>query len=396
LANGGFGKRGRNNDGVRRAAEDSKGGGAPQLVSSSTTIDEKRLYVLPPEHRFCSDMIFRCPQVCAANPDMECRKTFTCQYATSGSTVASPFQAEKKRPPGQNRLQPLPISNSHRGKGKGGKGGSSDDFSTNKKHREGRPRSLEEDSFDTGLDLVVKDGDSHDDLPRSLLGNSKGTAKIPALAPVGPQLTSVTVQPNCASTNNQLLPSDYFICSHVEPLPDADCPKSLPQNSKDYNALLKNLPNRCKELVDPDKTAPSPEAAPKASDDINQTNENNPTDPANVLVNDFDPSPGTKLSVTKINGNPIEPTGLTVISLPSGAVLTIDPNGDYIWEPNGQYDSLAPGEEDVDCFTYDITDGDGGSDQAEVCVTIVGKNDPPVAAVCTRCTLLTLTVLFVY
>jgi hypothetical protein len=33
LANGGFGKRGRNNDGVRRAAEDTRGGGAPLFVS---------------------------------------------------------------------------------------------------------------------------------------------------------------------------------------------------------------------------------------------------------------------------------------------------------------------------------------------------------------------------
>ena len=282
LANGGFGKRGRKKGGVRRAAEESKGGGVPQLVSSSTAIDEKRLYILPPEHRFCRDMIFRCPQICAANPDIECRETFTCRYATPGLTAASPFQAEKKRPPGQNRLQPLPISNSRRGKGKGGKGGSSDDFSTNKKHREGRPRSLEEDSFDTGLDLVIKDGDSYDDLPRSLLGNSKGTAKIPAPAPVGPQLTSVTVQPDCTSTNNQLLPTDYFICSHIESPPDADCPKSLPQNSKDYKALLENLPNRCKDLMDPDKTAPPPPKAPVANDNELTTDENSPVT-ANIL-----------------------------------------------------------------------------------------------------------------
>ena len=122
-------------------------------------------------------------------------------------------------------------------------------------------------------------------------------------------------------------------------------------------------------------------ADPKAIDDVNQTDENNPTVKANILINDFDPNPGTDLYVTKINGSPIEPTGPTVISLPSGAVLTIEPNGDYVWDPNGQYDSLAPGDKAVDCFTYDIADGDGGSDQAEVCITIVGKNDPPVASV---------------
>ena len=122
-------------------------------------------------------------------------------------------------------------------------------------------------------------------------------------------------------------------------------------------------------------------ADPKAIDDVNQTDENNPTVKANILTNDFDPNPGTDLYVTKINGSPINPTGPTVVSLPSGAVLTIEPNGDYVWDPNGQYDSLAPGDKAVDCFTYDIADGDGGSDQAEVCITIVGKNDPPVASV---------------
>ena len=53
LANGGFGRGGRKNGGVRRAAEESKGGGGiPQLVSSYTAIDEKRLYILPSKCTF--------------------------------------------------------------------------------------------------------------------------------------------------------------------------------------------------------------------------------------------------------------------------------------------------------------------------------------------------------
>ena len=122
-------------------------------------------------------------------------------------------------------------------------------------------------------------------------------------------------------------------------------------------------------------------ADPKAIDDVNQTDENSPTVKANILVNDFDSKPNTELLITKINGSPINSAGPTTITLPSGAVLTVEPNGDYVWDPNGQYDSLAPGDEAEDCFTYDTADGDGGSDQAQVCITIGGKNDPPVATV---------------
>ena len=91
---------------------------------------------------------------------------------------------------------------------------------------------------------------------------------------------------------------------------------------------------------------------------------------------DSDPD-GDSLTVTAVNGS----TGAlgSPITLPSGAILTISTDGSYAYDPNGQFDSLAPGQSAIDAFTYTISDGDGGSDTATVVVTINGSNEPPVA-----------------
>ena len=307
-ANGGFGKRRENNDGNnhnRRAAEQSfKGGGdGPQQVAPSQFDD--KIYVLPRGHRLCKDMQFSCPQIC----DESCLEFFTCTYpAPPSKIVAQPAEEQEKRPPGQKRLPPLSIASSSSGKGKGkggyastyrtqaGRGGndgsSSDDYSNYKTHRDGRPRNLEEgadndeteeDSFDADLDLVAEHKgrdlrDSFDDLPRSLQGNSKGTARPPPTpAPVGPQLVNVDVKPKCTSTNNQLLPNDYYMCSIPEPAPEPECPKDLPESGKDYDKLVENLPNRCKEPEEPAFLPPAPSPKPPiAIDDTYTTTEDTP------------------------------------------------------------------------------------------------------------------------
>jgi len=299
LQQGGFGKTGRKghneNDGNRRAAEQSKGGGGggggggPQLVSSADV--EDKLYVLPKGHRLCKTMKFVCPAICANRSDFMCQEDFTCTYRAPPSlSVSRPQPSGDERPPGQKRLPPLPISNSGGGKGKGGpsstsrtqardgggKGGSSsDDFSTYKKHRDGRPRNLveggveiEEDSFDADADLSEDERtslqDSFDDTLRDLRGNpqgsgSKGYAGTPA--PAGPQLINVNVQAECTSTNHQLLPHDYVICSRPDPHPEPECPKELPERGVDYDKLVEKLPKDCKEEP-PDFSPPGPNNDP--------------------------------------------------------------------------------------------------------------------------------------
>ena len=83
------------------------------------------------------------------------------------------------------------------------------------------------------------------------------------------------------------------------------------------------------------------------------------------------------LTVAKINEEPVE--GPTTVSLPTGAILTVDPNGQFTFDPNSQHDSLPPGETATETMEYTVTDGQGGTDVATVTITVSGINDAPDA-----------------
>ena len=87
----------------------------------------------------------------------------------------------------------------------------------------------------------------------------------------------------------------------------------------------------------------------------------------NVLSNDTDPDGSDTLSVISINS--------------SGTQGLVNNNGDgtFGYTPNGQFESLAVGEQASDSFTYTISDGNGGSDSGTVTITINGANDAPTA-----------------
>ena len=86
---------------------------------------------------------------------------------------------------------------------------------------------------------------------------------------------------------------------------------------------------------------------------------------------------GDTLTLTEINGMAI--TDGEVITLPSGALLTINEDGSYDYDPNGQFEGLALGASTTDSFTYTIDDGFGGTDTATVNIAINGVNDAPIA-----------------
>ncbi len=259
---------------------------------SSATIEDE-VYVLPGDHSLCKNMTFICPDRCKDNPDYKCQEVFTCKYhAPPSLTVSSPAseKEQKEGPSGQKWLPSRPssifssgkgkgkddISSSSSGKGKGkGKGAISSSSSgkgTSKgssgrgkgKGKGGSASTYRVRAVDANVGLVVGEDEGHapqdsfDEPPRSLQGdskgngNSKGTAESPTPSPFGPQLTSAGVQPKyeCASTNYQMLPDDYYICSHLEPSPDVGCPKEMPENDRDYDALVDDLPTRCKEPED--------------------------------------------------------------------------------------------------------------------------------------------------
>ncbi|MEM8686901.1 MAG: tandem-95 repeat protein, partial [Pseudomonadota bacterium] len=91
---------------------------------------------------------------------------------------------------------------------------------------------------------------------------------------------------------------------------------------------------------------------------------------------DFDQD-GDSLTITEINGSAAS-VG-TQIALGSGALLTLNSDGTFDYDPNGQFESLNTGEIATDTFTYTVDDGNGSSDTATVTVTIDGVSDAPVA-----------------
>lgn len=89
----------------------------------------------------------------------------------------------------------------------------------------------------------------------------------------------------------------------------------------------------------------------------------------NVLTNDKDPK-NEGLQVAKVNG-----AALNVgqeITLPSGALVTLNLDGSLVYNPNAQFDSLNDGEEKVDTFSYSISNGVDSFSTASVSINVEG------------------------
>jgi len=114
---------------------------------------------------------------------------------------------------------------------------------------------------------------------------------------------------------------------------------------------------------------------PVAVADTDSTNENEPVS-GNVLPNDSEIDED-KLTVVEVNGD----TGLigTDIVMSGGGVLTLNADGTYVFNPNGQYDYLNTGEMVDESFTYQLNDGNANSNVVTVVITVIGVNDAPVA-----------------
>jgi VCBS repeat-containing protein len=69
---------------------------------------------------------------------------------------------------------------------------------------------------------------------------------------------------------------------------------------------------------------------------------------------------------------------LTVTGLDTtGTIGLVTNNGDgtFKYDPNGEFEGLAPGETDTDSFKYTVSDGQGGTATATVTITITGVDD---------------------
>lgn len=96
------------------------------------------------------------------------------------------------------------------------------------------------------------------------------------------------------------------------------------------------------------------------------------------LGNDTDPDTNDVLAVKSVEGSAAN-VG-SQFALGSGALLTVNADGSYEYDPNGQFDSLNVGQTANDSFVYIATDGNGGDTASNtVSLMITGLNDLPVA-----------------
>ena len=122
--------------------------------------------------------------------------------------------------------------------------------------------------------------------------------------------------------------------------------------------------------------------APSAADDTVTTDEDNALSGSVFADNgngtDSDPDDDT-LTITEVNGTAADVNNQ--ITLASGALLTLNSNGNFDYNPNGQFESLNDGDAASDSFTYTIDDGNGETDAATVSVTINGVDEPSLVTV---------------
>ncbi len=117
--------------------------------------------------------------------------------------------------------------------------------------------------------------------------------------------------------------------------------------------------------------------APVAVADAVETNEDTAV-VFDVHTNDVDVD-GDSLSVAAINGTDVMAGGGQAIAVTDGGTLTLNADGRLSFNPNGEFEDLAPGERREVTATYQITDGRGGTDDGTVTIMVTGENDAPVA-----------------
>ncbi|WP_422368233.1 Ig-like domain-containing protein [Pelagibius sp.] len=120
---------------------------------------------------------------------------------------------------------------------------------------------------------------------------------------------------------------------------------------------------------------------PLAEDNLYFIGENDPLtgnvieDVDSIYGGDSDPDDNDVLTVTEVNGVPAN-VG-SQVTLASGALLLLNANGTFSYNPGTAFDSLGGGESGSDSFTYTIDDGNGGADTATVTINLTGLNDAP-------------------
>ncbi len=84
---------------------------------------------------------------------------------------------------------------------------------------------------------------------------------------------------------------------------------------------------------------------------------------------DSDPD-GHTLTIVDVDGNPAN--GITPVVAPANGTLVLNADGTFTYTPNANFNG-------TDSFTYRISDGNGGTAEATVTLTVTAVNDAPTA-----------------
>ncbi len=114
-----------------------------------------------------------------------------------------------------------------------------------------------------------------------------------------------------------------------------------------------------------------PQTATAVADQV-ATSEDDATS-GNVMTNDL----GAGISVTQVNG--VAANVGKEITLASGALVKLNSNGTFTYNPNSKFERLNPNETATDTFSYTIKDSQNNVSTATVTMTINGVADNPVA-----------------
>ncbi|MEC9431400.1 MAG: Ig-like domain-containing protein [Pseudomonadota bacterium] len=70
----------------------------------------------------------------------------------------------------------------------------------------------------------------------------------------------------------------------------------------------------------------------------------------------------------------------SVLRLPSGALVRFGADGGFVYDPDGAFDGLAPGETATDGFDYAVMDPEGAFDLGHAALTVTGEAAPPAVS----------------
>ncbi|WP_156800806.1 Ig-like domain-containing protein [Dactylococcopsis salina] len=203
-------------------------------------------------------------------------------------------------------------------------------------------------------------------------GSVRGAVQIdPNLSPLqdngGGTLTHIPLEGSLAIDlgDNSVLPADTQDIDG-----DGDVEEPLPFDQRGLNRVIGDAVDLG--AVETGNNGGGGNQAPVAEDDTASTGSNTALS-QNVLSNDSD-AEGDSLTVSAVNGE--ESNVGTEFELPSGALLTLNADGSFEYDPNNAFDNLAEGETTTDRFSYTVSDGNDGTDTANVAIDITGVPVP--------------------